>query len=45
MKISKVKVKGQITIPKEIMDILGLNPGDKIYFESSKDGIIIKKGI
>ena len=43
MKISKVKVKGQITIPKEIMDILGLNPGDKIYFESSKDGIIIKK--
>ncbi len=43
MKISNVTVKGQITIPKEIRDILGIHPGDRVYFESSKDGIIIKK--
>ena len=43
MKISNVTVKGKITIPKEIRDILGIHPGDRVYFESSKDGIIIKK--
>ncbi len=36
MKISKVKVKGQITIPKEIMDILGLNPEIKYILNHLK---------
>lgn len=31
--ISKVTSKGQITIPKEIRDILGLNKGSVLIFE------------
>jgi AbrB family looped-hinge helix DNA binding protein len=36
-------VKGHVTIPKEIREYLDVRPGDHIYFESSKEGIIIKK--
>ncbi len=40
---SKVSNKGQITIPKEVRDKLGLKVGDKIIFESSDNGILIRK--
>ena len=43
IKSGSITVKGQITIPKEIREFLDVRPGDHIYFESSKEGIIIKK--
>jgi AbrB family looped-hinge helix DNA binding protein len=42
---AKITSKGQITIPKEIREKIGLEPGREIYFEE-KDGIFyIKKKI
>lgn len=32
--------KGQVTIPKEIRDQLGLKPGDKVEFTLHNDGIL-----
>jgi antitoxin PrlF len=42
--IAKVTSKGQITIPVEIRQALGLKPGDKLVFERSSDGeLLIRK--
>jgi antitoxin PrlF len=36
--------KGQLTVPKEIRDRLGLEPGDKVEFvESGDDRIVLRK--
>ncbi len=41
--VSPVSEKGQITIPKEIRDLLNVKPGDKIAFVSKGADIIVKK--
>lgn len=33
-------VKGQVTIPKNMRDFLGLRPGDQVNFEFVEDGSI-----
>ncbi|MBD3196404.1 MAG: AbrB/MazE/SpoVT family DNA-binding domain-containing protein [Candidatus Lokiarchaeota archaeon] len=38
-----ISEKGQITIPKEIRDKLGIVKGDKFIFDLRGDSIIIKK--
>ena len=43
IKISRMNLKDQIRIPKEIREYLNIRPGEHIYFETSKEGIIIKK--
>jgi len=40
---SKISKKGQITIPKDVREKLGLKVGDKVIFESSSKGILIRK--
>jgi len=40
---SKISRKGQITIPKEIREKMGLKAGDKVIFESLAKGILIRK--
>jgi antitoxin PrlF len=30
--------KGQVTIPKQVRDRLGINPGSKVDFEVAEDG-------
>lgn len=42
---STITKKGQITIPKDLRDFLGLKPASKVSFELQKDkkGIKIKK--
>jgi antitoxin PrlF len=37
---STVTSKGQITIPKEIRDQMGLKPGDRVDFVSNRKGEI-----
>lgn len=39
----RVTNKGQVTIPMEIWDALGIEPGDKIAFEEGKSGYMIRK--
>jgi antitoxin PrlF len=39
----RVTTKGQVTIPKEIRDALGIEPGDEIIFEESDSGYRIQK--
>ncbi len=37
-----ITTKGQVTIPKEIREALGLNPGDKVVFEKEGSNIVLK---
>ncbi|RQG95965.1 AbrB/MazE/SpoVT family DNA-binding domain-containing protein [Natrarchaeobius chitinivorans] len=39
----RVTTKGQVTIPKEIRDSLGIEPGDEIVFEEVSSGYKIEK--
>ena len=43
IELGKITSKGQITIPKEIRDTLGVSTGDKILFEKRNGDIVIKK--
>lgn len=39
----RVTTKGQVTIPKEIRDALGIEPGDEVAFEETDDGYALRK--
>ena len=41
--ISSISEKGQVTIPKEIRDILQLKSGDKVIFLERDNEIIVHK--
>lgn len=41
MNLAKVSANGQITVPVEIRQILGLKSGDKILFIQKPDGDIV----
>jgi antitoxin PrlF len=41
MAIATLTSKGQTTIPKEIRDLLGLAPGDKLDFVVESDGRVV----
>lgn len=41
--MSRVTTKGQVTIPKEIRDALGIESGDEISFEEIDSGYKIRK--
>ncbi len=40
MATSTLTSKGQVTIPKEARERLGLEPGDRLRFEVREDGIV-----
>jgi AbrB family looped-hinge helix DNA binding protein len=41
-----VTSKGQVTIPKRVRDLLGIDPGSKVDFERAPDGriVLVKQG-
>jgi AbrB family looped-hinge helix DNA binding protein len=41
MAVATLTSKGQTTIPKEIRDLLGLAPGDKLDFVVESDGKVV----
>ncbi len=41
--MTRVTTKGQVTIPKEIREELGIQPGDEVTFEKTDDGYRIQK--
>jgi AbrB family looped-hinge helix DNA binding protein len=40
MPTSTISSKGQVTIPKEVRDTLGLEVGDRLAFEVREDGVV-----
>jgi len=44
MKAVKILPKGQITLPKEVREDLGLRVGDTLLLEESRGEIVLKKG-
>jgi len=43
--VSRVTEKGQVTIPKEIREELGIEPGDEITFEETETGYVVRKHV
>ena len=41
----KVTSKGQVTIPKDVREKMGIKPGDYLEIKEAKEGYIIKKKI
>jgi AbrB family looped-hinge helix DNA binding protein len=41
LQVSRLQERGQVTIPREIRDKLGLEPGDMIAFVETEHGIMI----
>jgi antitoxin PrlF len=39
---ARVTSKGQITIPREVRQLLGVRPGDAVLFESSGKGVQVR---
>lgn len=39
----RITSKGQVTIPQEVRERLGLLPHTKVEFEIAKDGVLLKK--
>jgi len=42
MKAYAITPKGQVTIPVALREALNLKPGDKVIYEKSSDGILLK---
>jgi AbrB family looped-hinge helix DNA binding protein len=43
MNVSKLSVKGQVTIPKEVREKLGVKPGDWIAYELENGTVSIRR--
>jgi len=43
MIVAKVTSKGQVTIPKEVREMLGVQPGENVGFEEKEGLLIISK--
>lgn len=41
---STISSKGQITVPVELRERLGLTPGVTVFFELREDGVLLRKG-
>lgn len=41
--VSKVTAKGQVTIPKEIRDRLGLRSGEYVVWEPRDEGVVMER--
>ncbi len=39
----RVTTKGQVTIPKEVREALGIEPGDEVTFEEGESGYTLRK--
>ena len=39
---ARITSKGQITIPRDVRQLLGVRPGDDLIFESGKTGVQVR---
>ena len=42
MKTSRLTMKGQVTLPKELREQFGLGPGTRVAFDAEGDGIKVR---
>ena len=42
---STISSKGQVTVPIEVRERLGLRPGTPVEFELREEGVLLRKGI
>ena len=42
---STISTKGQVTVPVEVRDRLGLLPGTPVEFELREGGVFLRKGV
>jgi antitoxin PrlF len=42
MKTSRLTMKGQVTLPKELRERFGLGPGTRVAFDAEGDGIKVR---
>lgn len=42
---STISSKGQITVPVEVRERLGLVPGTLVEFELKEEGVLLRKGV
>jgi len=45
MPVAKVTSKGQITLPKEVRDSIGISPGEEVEFQKEENGYLLKKKV
>jgi len=45
MPVAKVTSKGQVTLPKEVRDSMGIAPGEEVEFQQENDGYLLKKKV
>lgn len=45
MAVATVTSKGQVTIPKDVRDRLGIGPGDQLEFFESEQGYVVQKRV
>jgi len=43
--MSRVTEKGQVTIPKEVREKLGIQTGDEVTFEETEVGYVVRKEV
>ena len=41
---STISSKGQVTVPAEVREKLGLSPGTEVQFELRRNGVLLRKG-
>ncbi len=41
---SRISSRGQVTVPAEVRERLGLHPGTVVLFEVRDDGVLLRKG-
>jgi AbrB family looped-hinge helix DNA binding protein len=39
----RIGTKGQVVIPKDLREQIGIGPGDDVAFEALDDGIVIRR--
>lgn len=43
MQVSRISAKGQVTVPKEIREILALQPGDMVAYEVQNGAVTLRR--
>lgn len=45
MPVAKVTSKGQITLPKEVRENIGISSGEEVEFQKEENGYLLKKKV
>ena len=40
--IAKISTERQVTLPKRVLNILGVGPGDQLEIEKTPDGVVLR---